>query len=976
MKQRKIGNIHFAIAIFALFVFSSFSNVAHSASLTTIAVDSIGAIAAAEISCHQDDITSGIKSIFGGGKGSAQAVGETVPTSDKVAQNAAQKGADEQAAETKHMTCTKAVERAAAQTIIKELTMNTVNWINNGFTGRSPLYVQDSNTFLQQLQKKIVGNFALNISDPTKFPFGKMVLKDIVARTHSYFESANEYSTLNFLSRFRPGATDAAFSADFSVGGFEGLMSLGLPNNNPFGFSLAANSEIYNRTVGTSLSQAEDFRFQIQRNGGFLDLKQCADPASYQSNSSPKIAADAQKKLLNSKNLSSSEIASLQRTVSDNTCRVWKTTTPGSVVADQLNQVLGSPLRQLEYGNDLQASLTVIFDALINQLVNKGLSALSEKSSDNNYYENNDNFASNITITNNINGDGPDLNGSWLEQGENFNIFTDIPKLMLNESNPKGTPTDPSPYAWNAWNPANDGFQEALEKQIIVTEKLIPAIYMLDLCIPGPRPGWEQDAQQNLQVFLTEEVPQNSDAAISTGAKIFSRVTDPLGMFKEAGKEMTMDKRNEKFYSKLVGYYLSFNADLPTDLSWDSPTPYGVDVAKNSKVNGYRPVTNIFRVLTERYMNAIDYVYSPTNIDMIDIGTAIATNQKNFIMLRTYRQGIEDNETLLAGSHATWGQLDHLQKRINNLPNLEGYPGVNGELGELPVISITGSKFIILNIDDDYNDQGATATDKTDGDISSKIQVTRDVDTTYPGTYTVTYNVRNSLGVNAKTATRTIVVIAPGQTPPAPPAPATPKTIRDYNQDLLSIANIRNLSILSPYEIELRRISETFKLIAPNIHSKSDITKEEDAIVAIQAVYDSYAGRGGEVEMCVKDTNSSAYLGPKNRLQYPKDVIQSMGPNRGDFMNFASVNYDKTFKRSFLPDWHYAQGSGITTTGGTGAGTTTGGTGATCTAKSEELGGVGFDPDNKYICNDDVVTINSQPSDQALSGLEQILGIF
>lgn len=982
MLSTKLRKIRFDIAVLVAFVFFfSFGNSANAASLTTIAVDSIGAIAAAEISCHQNEITSGIKGIFGGGKKTATVTGESVPTNDEGVRQAAQDGADEQAAETKNITCTKAVERAAAQTIIKELTMNTVNWINNGFTGRSPLYVQDSNTFLEQLQKKITGSFALNISDPTKFPFGKMVMRELVARTHSYFESANEYSLNNFLNQVRPGATDVDFQADFSVGGFEGLMSLGLPNNNPFGFSLGAQSELARRTAGTSISQAEDFKLQIQRNGGFLDLKQCADPATYQSNSSPKIAEDAKKKLLNSKNLSSNEIAELQRTVEQNTCRVWKTTTPGSVVSDQLNQVLGSPLRQLEYGNDLQASLTVIFDALINQLVNKGLSALSEKSKDTNQYENNDNFASNITITNDINGDGPDLNGSWLSQGEPFNLFTDIPKLMLNESNPKGNPTSTDPNAWNSWNPNDDGFQQALQKEIIVAERLIPQIYMLDLCIPGPHPGWDRSAQENLQNFITNDVPPNADAAISTGAKIFSRVTDPLGMFKEAGKDMTSDKRNEKFYSKLVGFSLSFNADLPTDMSWDSPTPYGVNVDKNSKVNGYRNVSNIFRTLAERYSGAMNYIFSPMNLDLIDISKAIQINEKNYMMIPTYQKGIDENKKLLAGSIATLSQLEHLQKRINNLPSQPGYPGVTGELGELPVISITGSKFVVLNVEDDYVELGATATDKRDGDITKKIQIIRDIDTSYPGEYTVTYTVKNSLGVPAKNAVRTIVVIRPGQTVPTPPTPPAPATIRDYNQDLISISNIRNLSLLSPYEIELKRISETFKLIAPNIHSKSDITKEEDTISAIQAVFDGYAGRGGEVELCVKDTESPSYVGPKTRIQYPKEVIMSMGPNRQDFINFAYTNYDKEFSRSFLPDWHYAQGSGLVLTGPSTSsfGTSTsvsGSTDAICKAGSEAVGGGGFDPVNKYICNDDVVTIGSQPKEDALSGLEQILGMY
>ena len=58
-----------------------------------------------------------------------------------------------------------------------------------------------------------------------------------------------------------------------------------------------------------------------------------------------------------------------------------------------------------------------------------------------------------------------------------------------------------------------------------------------------------------------------------------------------------------------------------------------------------------------------------------------------------------------------------------------------------PVITLNGSSTIQLNLGDTWTDPGATATDKTDGDLTSSITVSGTVDTSTVGTYTLVYNV-------------------------------------------------------------------------------------------------------------------------------------------------------------------------------------------------------------------------------------------
>ncbi|QEP44929.1 DUF5011 domain-containing protein [Ectothiorhodospiraceae bacterium BW-2] len=87
-----------------------------------------------------------------------------------------------------------------------------------------------------------------------------------------------------------------------------------------------------------------------------------------------------------------------------------------------------------------------------------------------------------------------------------------------------------------------------------------------------------------------------------------------------------------------------------------------------------------------------------------------------------------------------------------------------------PVITLTGSSALTLNIGQSYTEQGATASDNVDGDISNRITLSGSVDTSRVGLYTLSYNVSDAAGNAAQTVTRSITVqdgSAPVVTPPA-----------------------------------------------------------------------------------------------------------------------------------------------------------------------------------------------------------------
>lgn len=75
-----------------------------------------------------------------------------------------------------------------------------------------------------------------------------------------------------------------------------------------------------------------------------------------------------------------------------------------------------------------------------------------------------------------------------------------------------------------------------------------------------------------------------------------------------------------------------------------------------------------------------------------------------------------------------------------------------------PVITLIGAATINHEQGTPYTDQGASASDSYEGDLSANINVTGFVGSSAAGTYTLNYNVSDSAGNNATTVTRTVIV--------------------------------------------------------------------------------------------------------------------------------------------------------------------------------------------------------------------------
>jgi len=75
-----------------------------------------------------------------------------------------------------------------------------------------------------------------------------------------------------------------------------------------------------------------------------------------------------------------------------------------------------------------------------------------------------------------------------------------------------------------------------------------------------------------------------------------------------------------------------------------------------------------------------------------------------------------------------------------------------------PVITLIGESEINLYVGDNYIEQGATAKDNIDGDITENIVITGNVNTNKAGEYKIKYNVKDSSGNKADEVVRTVII--------------------------------------------------------------------------------------------------------------------------------------------------------------------------------------------------------------------------
>ncbi|NCG05303.1 MAG: DUF5011 domain-containing protein [Bacteroidetes bacterium] len=127
----------------------------------------------------------------------------------------------------------------------------------------------------------------------------------------------------------------------------------------------------------------------------------------------------------------------------------------------------------------------------------------------------------------------------------------------------------------------------------------------------------------------------------------------------------------------------------------------------------------------------------------------VTTNPVNTAVAGTYqvKYNVQDSQGLAAD--------EKIRTVIVNLP-----------ANDPPVITRTGPASVTIVQNTTYTDQGATASDAQDGNITSRIVTVNPVNTSVPATYRITYNVTDLGGLSADQVTRIVLVEPEPNTPP------------------------------------------------------------------------------------------------------------------------------------------------------------------------------------------------------------------
>lgn len=382
--------------------------------------------------------------------------------------------------------CLNGMAYAAAKSVLAQMTNKTLKWVNTGMNG-NPLYVQDVGSYMTSIRNNELSKF---LSGPvTNNPIFGNALRSIITQQVTGKGGVNERICVEYSNGGGIGdangsglsgqptciryATTAGFGGssmntpearayndflgDFTKGGWSALLN---SSNNPIGAMFTATDNISSKITTTQ----ETTKAEIQRNNGFLDMRTCVE-----------YEKEGQ--------VGSGNGTGLKQ---EPKCLQWRTDTPGSIIQNQLAVITNSPVRQLEYADNINEVLGGFFDNFINDLLAKGLRGTSRGVSE-------------------IRSTDASLNVLLDSNGRSINGINSANLGYQSTTSGSGVSGDfdiTRPQILRSILVAQYNFLNKSTDSQIALSRVIPTLGALDYCMPGPNPDWANGLTGNYQSFM------------------------------------------------------------------------------------------------------------------------------------------------------------------------------------------------------------------------------------------------------------------------------------------------------------------------------------------------------------------------------------------------------------------------------------------------------------------------------------------
>lgn len=591
------------------------------------------------------------------------------------------------ASDNKNNTCLNGIGKAVVKMLVDRMTISIVNWIQTGNSGDA-FFLTNPSDFFKDLGKEQLLSFGIEISDPAKFPFGKSFMSGAAQSFNTQWQINAQYSLdkimqQNSITLGTVGLvpTPQDFFGDFSQGGWGAWDAMVQnPANNPLGFHLIASNELQTRLAGTVKSPADLANDALTQGSGFMGEERCADPVGVtkeqntaalqagvtleegtrtRTSTNGYTSPDPNDPTFDNNSSTNSTTITLTR------CKKWEYITPGKTIADQLTKKMDNSENALLSASTLNDAIAAILDAVTARLSseltdpNKGLMGINEDSIitsyDTNGYENDMADYQPSQVDQDYSSYQRD-SSQWLQGHPDFNILTDLTQALIDEQRIYIDKLKEQNYT-------------ILHKSPIGKDKyegLIPTIYQLDYCIPGPHPGWEEDARAQLSFIEKDLSTIISNISDMTDSDFFdlldSASMGALSTVVNSVNSATMDcgSTQGKGTASVVHQVLNnltgldfFNAVINMD---------NANGGSNENMCSADGFDTIMQKIMFIYSDIINRRFNKANLP-----SSAVEAEKKFNEIPGYKQTIKDNEGAIAYQEGIIKRLKALKIKVEAL---------------------------------------------------------------------------------------------------------------------------------------------------------------------------------------------------------------------------------------------------------------------------------------------------------------------